>query len=88
MKQEKKTFIHESIEDRASIREILKAITQGVKKGKLNFSDSDGEVTLNPDGLLRLKVSATQSDEQNQLSIKVSWQNENRRIKKGGLKIK
>ena len=37
MKQGKKSFRHESIQDTKSIQAILKAVTQGLGKGKLNL---------------------------------------------------
>ena len=59
MKKGDASFRHESLQDQDSIRKLLEAITDGLAKGKMSFSDGDGEIVLEPDGLLRLKVTAT-----------------------------
>ena len=49
MKQGKKSFRHESLQDAKSIQAILKAVSQGIGKGRLNLSDEDDEMVLQPD---------------------------------------
>jgi len=89
MTQGKKEFRHDSLQDVTSIQQIIKAINEGLVKGKLNFSDEEGEITLEPEGLLSLKVSASQESNKHQFSIKVSWQVEETTVrKKKSLKIK
>lgn len=89
MRQSKKNFRHESLQDRDSIQAILKAITQGVAKGKLTLSDEEGEMVLNPDGLLQLKVTATQDTDRHRLNLRITWQAEERQLKPGKtLKVK
>jgi amphi-Trp domain-containing protein len=89
MSQSEKYFWHESLHDKDSIQAILKAITQGVAKGRLTLSDEEGEVVLNPEGLLQLKVTATQDVDSHSLSLKIAWQVENNRSKSSGtLKVK
>ncbi len=39
----------------------------------MTFSDEDDEIILKPEGLLRLKVSASESETRHQLNIKISW---------------
>jgi amphi-Trp domain-containing protein len=89
MRQGKKNFRHESLQDRDSIQAILKAITQGVAKGKLTLSDEEGEMELNPDGLLQLKVTAAQDTDRHRLNLRITWQVEEGKLKQGGnLKVK
>jgi amphi-Trp domain-containing protein len=89
MRQGKRNFRHESLQDRESIQAILKAITQGVAKGRLTLSDEEGEMVLNPDGLLQLKVTATQDTDRHRLNLRITWQVEEAKLKAGGnLKIK
>ena len=71
--RDKNSFRHESLQDAKSIAELLKAITKGVGKGKLTFSDEDGEIVLEPEGLLNLKVSADQEEMRHRLNIRITW---------------
>ncbi|NOQ35856.1 MAG: amphi-Trp domain-containing protein [Methylococcaceae bacterium] len=88
MKQLKKSFRHDSLQDTQSITQILSAINEGLENGKLVFSDDEDEIVLNPKGLLQLKVSATQDDNKHSFSFKVSWQSQDRKInKKNKLKV-
>jgi amphi-Trp domain-containing protein len=89
MRQGKKNFRHESLQDRDSIQGLLKAISQGIAKGKLTLSDEDGEMVLQPDGLLQLKVAATQDEERHRINLRITWQVEPERPKKRkNLKVK
>jgi len=74
MRQSKNNFRHESLQDTKTIQEILKSITKGIAKGKLSFSDEDGEIVMEPEGLLNLKVTATQDELQHRLNIRITWQ--------------
>ena len=76
MRRSKESFKHESLHDAKSIQEILKAVTKGIAKGKLTFSDEDGEILMEPDGLLNLKVTASQDEIQNRVNIRITWQSE------------
>jgi amphi-Trp domain-containing protein len=89
MRQGKKNFRHESLQDRESIQGLLKAISQGIAKGKLTLSDEDGEMVMQPDGLLQLKVSATQDEERHRINLRITWQVEADRPKESKqLKVK
>ena len=72
----KESFKHESLHDTKSIQDILKAVTKGIAKGKLTFSDEDGEIQMDPEGLLNLKVTASQDETQNRVNIRITWQSE------------
>jgi amphi-Trp domain-containing protein len=73
MKQIKKQFSHDSLQDANSIKAILKAITNGLGKGKVVLSDDSDEIILKPEGLLNLKVSASQDEDRSSLTLRVSW---------------
>lgn len=88
MSNNNQDFRHESIQDSKSIQDILKAITKGLSSGKLSLSDDNGEVKLEPKGLLNLKVTARQEDGQNRLDIRVSWQDKEKVLKKKNLSVK
>jgi amphi-Trp domain-containing protein len=59
MRQNKNSFRHESQQNAKTIQETLKCIAKGITKGKLSFSDEDGEIVMEPEGLLNLKVTAS-----------------------------
>jgi amphi-Trp domain-containing protein len=88
MRQSKNRFRHESLQDAKTIQEILKSITKGLAKGKLTFSDEDGEIVMEPEGLLNLKVSASQDESEHRLNIRVTWQPEEKVKQKKPLSVK
>lgn len=74
MKQKNKQFRHESLQDAESVQQILAAINEGLAKGKLRFSDEDGELLLQPKGLLDLRLTAEQEEGRQRINLRVSWQ--------------
>jgi len=79
MKQKKNQFRHESLQDAASIRKILESVTDGLAKGKLRFSDDDGEIVLQPKGLLDLRLTAEQDEDRQRINLRVSWRVEEKK---------
>ena len=89
MARRKKNFRYQSLQDRKTIQDILKAVTSGIAKGRLTFSDEDEKIVMKPDGLLDLKVTATQEEGRDRFTIRVSWQvDEGRTGKKKSLSVK
>ncbi len=74
MQDEKKNFRHESLQDADSIQDILKALAKGFAKGKLRFSDEEGKIVMDPDGLLNLKLTASKDEGRHRVTIRVTWQ--------------
>lgn len=74
MKQGKKSFRHESLQDRRSVRAILEALVEGIDKGRIRFSDDDDEILMEPAGLLHLKLRASQEEDRHRLTLRISWQ--------------
>ena len=87
MKQNSR-FTHESLQDQDSIRELLKAISNGISKGKIVLEDEDGVLTMEPEGLLNLKVTASQDEERNRLNIRITWHGERHVSRDKNLKVK
>jgi len=88
MKQKNRQFRHESLQDAAGMREILDAVTDGLASGKLRFSDDDGEIQLQPRGLLDLRLTAEQDEGRQRLNLRVSWQlKEKKSERKKALKV-
>jgi len=67
------TFEHESIQDKDSIINYLNAISEGFKKGRIQFSDEEDEMTLTPETMANLRIRAIQSKKSQELRIKISW---------------
>jgi amphi-Trp domain-containing protein len=89
MRQGKRSFRHQSLQDAMSIQKILKAITDGIAKGKISFSDEDDKIVMRPEGLMDLKVTATREDNRNRFTVRVSWQIEDAGVdKKKSLAVK
>jgi len=82
MRDDKKSFRHESLQDRESVRKILEAVTRGIAGGKVSFSDADDKMVMKPEGLLHLKLTASQEDSRQRINIRISWEVENTRVKK------
>lgn len=74
MRNGKLSFRHESLLDAEGIQDILKAINKGIAKGSVSFSDDDDEITMEPEGLMNLKLTATQEDARNRINIRITWQ--------------
>lgn len=87
MRRSKESFKHESLHDAKSIQEILKSVTKGIAKGKLTFSDEDGEILMEPEGLLNLKVTASQDETQNRVNIRITWQSEEKAKRRKPLSV-
>jgi amphi-Trp domain-containing protein len=73
MKRQKNSFRHDSLQNRDSIRTILKALTDGLAEGKITFSDEDDSISMKPEGLLNLKLTASQEENRNRINIRISW---------------
>lgn len=84
----KTEFKHEALLDTADIQDVLKALSKGLGKGKLEFNDEkDGELTLQPRGLLHMKVSASEEEGRQQFEIKVRWEKRPKALSKTPPKI-
>ena len=89
MAKRKQRFHYQSLQDSRSIQAILKAVTAGIAKGKLTFSDEDEKIVMKPEGMLELKISATQEGDRNRFNIRVSWQTDSGKTsKKKALSVK
>ena len=72
--QEPLRFRHDSLQDTDTIQQLLKALTKGLARGKLTFSDEDGEIVMRPRGLLDLKLTASKVDGRNRVAVRIVWQ--------------
>ena len=89
MRSRKKSFRHQSLQDEKSIQDILQSITSGIAKGKITFSDEDEKIVMRPEGLLDLKITASQEENRNRFNIRISWQvDDSREKRKKSLSVK
>lgn len=84
----KTEFKHEALLEADDVQDVLKAIAKGLGKGKLEFGEEkEGEIELNPKGLLHLKLSVSDEDDRQQFDIKVRWEKRPKSLSKAPPKI-
>jgi amphi-Trp domain-containing protein len=89
MKRRKNSFRHESLQNSDSIQAILKALTEGIAKGKVTFSDADDSISMTPDGLLNLKLTVSQENNRNRINLRITWDDQNKEaLKKSRLSVR
>jgi len=76
MDTKQRIFGHESLQDRKSIKNYLKAVTDGVSRGVLSLADNANQITLSPDGLIRLNVEVQGDRNRRKLLIALDWKEE------------
>jgi len=69
-------FKHESYEDRETILDYLKSITQGIERGTISLGNQKNRIDLEPDGLLKFKLEAKRKDDRSKFSLQVSWKHD------------
>lgn len=82
MKQSKKSFRHESLQDAETIQALLTSVARGFARGELVFSDDEDEIIMRPEGLMNLKVTSNQEENRHRVNIRVTWQIESDHKKK------
>jgi amphi-Trp domain-containing protein len=89
MKRKKNSFRHESLQNRDSIQAILNALTEGIARGKVTFSDDDDNISMTPDGLLNLKLTVSQEENRNRINLRITWEDRNKKtLKKSRLAVR
>lgn len=84
----KTEFKHEALLEASDVQDVLKAIAKGLGKGKLEFGDeSEGEIELNPKGLLHVKLNVSDEDDRQQFEVKVRWEKRPKSISKTPPKV-
>ena len=81
-------FRHESLQSRDSIENLLKALTKGLADGKVVLEDEDDTMVMEPNGLLRLKISASQDEDRSRIDVRITWREEQELPKNKNLKIR
>jgi amphi-Trp domain-containing protein len=72
-KKKNRKFEHESLQDPSSLADYLEALKDGFAKGTLTFSDKEGDITLQPHGLIQFNVKAERRRERVRLEVEFEW---------------
>lgn len=71
--RKKREFDYESLQDTTSIVKYLNALADGFEKGVLTFSDKNGELTLEPRGLIDFEVRASTKRDRTRVTLMFTW---------------
>jgi amphi-Trp domain-containing protein len=66
-------FKHESVQDLDSLIAYLEAVSEGFRRRRLAMSDKDGELVLEPHGLIKFDIEAKCKGQSCKLVLKFSW---------------
>ena len=69
-------FFFESFQDSETIKSYLESLIRGIAQKKIVLSTDGEDITLHPNGLLKLTVKAKKKSNKNRLSIKMAWTDE------------
>ena len=67
------SFKHESLLDKASVLSYLDLICQGIEKGQIHLANEEDDVTLQTNGLSRIKIKAKQAKSHQEIRITLAW---------------
>ena len=88
MKDKSNQFRHESLQDSHAVVQYLNALAEGIEKGTLEFRDEQGEIILEPGGMIRFQLEAREKSDRHSLTLKMSWkQRSEKRRDSGPLRI-
>ncbi|MBB5322611.1 amphi-Trp domain-containing protein [Marinobacter oulmenensis] len=69
----KTKFSHDSLLDRQATRDLLVTLANAVKKGQLEFQESEGDLVLSPKNLLQVSVRASDGGDKQEVEVKIKW---------------
>ncbi|KAA1175862.1 amphi-Trp domain-containing protein [Marinobacter salinexigens] len=84
----KTKFSHDSLLDRNSTKELLVTLANAIKKGELEFQESEGDLVLTPKNLLQVSVRASDEGDKQEVEIKLKWRTKAKEISDTPPKIK
>ncbi len=68
-----KEFEYSSLQDVQSIVKYIEAIKQGFSRGRLIFGTEDGKMILDPQGLIKMAIKATNKNGVVRLYLRFNW---------------
>jgi len=83
-----KNFQHESVEDRDSVIQYLEMLSDGFRKGAIEFCSDREMITLKPSGLVHLEIKVKNQQQKSKLSLKITWKGQPPQKKGKGLLIR
>jgi amphi-Trp domain-containing protein len=69
----KRDFEHDSLQDAVSLVEYLQTVSKGFADGKLTVSNKDEVIALEPAGLIRFELRASQRADRSRLTLRFTW---------------
>lgn len=78
MSSKAREFEYVTLVDKNSIVTYLETLAEGFKTGNLTLKSPESEILLDPDGLLKLEISAKNKSGRSKISLKVTWKNQPR----------
>ena len=70
---EKRQFRHESLQDKRAIVKYLQAVKEGFDTGSLRMSDKEGEIVVEPNGLVQFELHANRSRDRVAMTLRFTW---------------
>lgn len=70
-------FDYEAVQDAQTIKDFLKALLEGVEKGKIVLTAGDKEIVLHPADLMMFAIKASKKPDSCKLDIKLAWKEAN-----------
>lgn len=84
----KTKFSHDSLLDRQSTKELLETLGRAIKKGQLEFQESEGDLVLSPKNLLQVSLRASDEGDKQEVEIRLKWRTKAKEISDTPPKIK
>lgn len=66
-------FEHEALQDPDKIAAYLSALAEGFSKGALRLRNNEGEIDLEPAGLIRFGIKASERSDRLGFDLHFSW---------------
>ncbi len=73
MSDQGKNFRHESIQEAHALADHLSEIADALRAGTLHLRDEGGELSLQPQGLVRFALAGQQQADQASITITLAW---------------
>ena len=84
----KTKFSHDALLDREATQELLVTLANAVKKGQLEFEESEGDLVLSPQNLLQVSVRASDEGDKQEVEVKLKWRTRAKELSDAPPKIK
>ncbi len=73
-------FFFESFQDSETIKSYLESLLKGIAQKKIILRTDGEDITMYPNGLLKLTIKAKRKSNKNRLNIKISWTDEHSKV--------